>query len=74
MNFKHVSAHERQQNDKFSKIEILQNSVFTNDLDPPKFDVKQIFPDTGAQPQPSLHIKAQTDGMISKTIVQIFEQ
>ena len=40
------------------------------DLDPRKFDVKQIFPDTARQPQPP-HIKEQTDGRISQTIVGI---
>ena len=36
-----------------------------------KFDVKQIFPDTTRQPKPPPHIKEQTDGRISQTIVRI---
>ena len=41
------------------------------DLDPRKFDVKQIFPDTARQPQPPVHIKEQTDERISQTIARI---
>ena len=41
------------------------------DLGPHKFDTKQIFPDTARQPQPPAHIKEQTDGRISQTIVRI---
>ena len=41
------------------------------DLGRRKFDVKQMFPDTAPQPQPPTHIKEQTDGRISQTIVKI---
>ena len=41
------------------------------DLDPRKFDVKQIFPDTARQPQPPAHIKEQTDERIPQTIFRI---
>ena len=40
------------------------------DLGLHKFDVKQIFPDTARQPQPPAHIKEQTDGRISQTILR----
>ena len=36
-----------------------------------KFDPKQIFPDTAPQPKHQAHIKEQTDGRKSKTIVRI---
>ena len=49
----------------------LQNLTFTIDLGVPKFHVKQIFPHTGAQPEPPLYIKARTDGRISQTIFGI---
>ena len=71
VNFKPVTAHQRQENDKFSKIEILQKSVFTTDLALQKSGVKQIFPDLALAPTDSTHIKAQTDGWISHTIFGI---
>ena len=41
------------------------------DLDPKKSGMNQIFPDTVRQPKPPTHIKKQTDGRISQTIVGI---
>ena len=40
-------------------------------LESNKCDTKQIFPDTARQPQAPAHIKEQTDGRISQTILRI---
>ena len=41
------------------------------DLDPRKFDPKQICPDTAPQPKHQAHIKKETDERISQTIFGI---
>ena len=52
----------------FRAMQILRSPT---DLDLKKSDMKQIFPDTTPQPKCQAHIKAQTDGRISQTIVRI---
>ena len=55
----------------FEDFPTMQKSRPRTDLDGRKFDVKQIFWSTARQPKPPAHIKEQTDGRISKTIVGI---
>ena len=53
-------------------IEIFDpKSHHPTDLDAPKCHGKQIFRETAAQPQTPTHIKEETDGRISQTIVRI---
>ena len=56
---------------KISEIDILQKIMSITDLEAAKSHVEQIFPDTAAKPRIPAHIKAETDGRISQTIVRI---
>ena len=49
----------------------MQISRSRTDLSAKISDIKQIFPDTARQPKPPAHIKEQTGGRISQTIVRI---
>ena len=51
--------------------EIFEFSNFAPDLNAAKSHLSEFFWDTTAQPQPPTHIRQQTDGRISKTIVGI---
>ena len=59
---------------KISPFQLLRGMLFLRsrtDLVVQKSGAKQIFPDTARQPKPPAHIKEQTDGRISQTIVMI---
>ena len=49
----------------------MQKSRSRTDLAPQKSGIKQIIRATARQPKPPTHIKEQTDGRKSKTIVRI---